>query len=233
MCVVVLVVYGWRMMRGGASMSQKILVTAGAVPLIFFAATLLHKRGNGNWPIFAYLPATLLIGQYLSENWNGRRAWFARTGVVVALIILIVIHLPELFMTISPKLGNPQWDRLFGWRELAQKVQENRLGSPVYATDYEYASELMFYLPNHPTVWPLSDELLGVHRPTAFDQFAGYTSPESHQRVLLVRKLHDYGDNGDLLLTNEGHFTHLDATHWPFVEFGRTIRTNLITIGTK
>jgi hypothetical protein len=141
--------------------------------------------------------------------------------------------MPEVFMKISPKLGNPQWDRLFGWRELAEQVQERRGGSPVYATDYEYASEMTFYLPEHPTVWPLSDELLGVHRPTAFDQIEGYTPPAAHERVLLVRKLHDYGDNGDLILKNQGQFTHLEPITWPFVEFGRTIRTNLITIGTK
>jgi 4-amino-4-deoxy-L-arabinose transferase-like glycosyltransferase len=233
MSVMVLGIYGWRMVRGRASMYEKLLVATGAVPLIFFAATLLHKRGNGNWPIFAYLPATMLIGQYLSENWKGRRAWWARTGAVVALAILIVIHLPEFFMTISPKLGNPQWDRLYGWRELAGEVQQYRRGSPVYATDYEYASELTFYLPDHPTVWPLADDLLGVHRPTVFDQVLGYTPPSAHQRVLLVRKLHDYGDNGDLLLANQGRFTHLDKIRWPTVEYGRTMRVNLITIGTK
>jgi 4-amino-4-deoxy-L-arabinose transferase-like glycosyltransferase len=238
LCVAALGIFGWRMIRGRTSMNQKLLVVSGALPLIFFALTSIHKRGNGNWPLFAYLPATLLVAQYLSEKWDGRRAWWARTGIGVAAVCLIVIHLPEPVMSISPKLGNPQWDRLFGWRELAQKVQDVRQGSPIYTTDYEYASELSFYLPDHPAIWPLSDLRLGDHRPTVFDQIKGYTPPADHARVLLVRMAHDYdhGDKDDTvnkILTNDEHFTNLDLTQFDFVKCGRLVRTNLITIATK
>ncbi len=238
LCVFVLAVFAWRMIRGRATMPQKLLVVCGALPLIFFALTSIHKRGNGNWPLFGYMPATLLAAQYLSENWKGWRTWWARTGVGVAVICLIVIHIPEIMMTISPKLGNPQWDRLFGWRELAQKVQDVRQDSPIYTTDYEYASELTFYLPDHPKVWVLSDQRLGDHRPTVFDQIPGYTPPGDHARILMVRMAHDYdrGDKNDTInqiLVHDEHFTNLDLTQFTFVKCGRDVRTNLITIATK
>jgi dolichyl-phosphate-mannose-protein mannosyltransferase len=238
LCVGVLAIFGWRLVRGRASATQKILVISSALPLIFFALTSIHKRGNGNWPIFGYLPATLLVAQYLSENWNGRRAWWARTGVGVAFACLVVIHIPECIMFISPKLGNPQWDRLFGWRELAEKVQEVRQDSPIYTTDYEYASELTFYLSDHPQIWVLSGQRLGDHRPTVFDQIPGYTAPGTHSRILMVRMAHDYdhGDKNDTInqiLVNDEHFTNLDLTQFAFVKYGRLVRTNLITIATK
>jgi hypothetical protein len=137
------------------------------------------------------------------------------------------------FMTLDPKLGNPEWDRLFGWRELAQEVQKYREGSPIYTTDYEYASELSFYLQDHPSIWPLTDDLLGVHRPTVFDQIPGYAAPSVYPRVLLVRMKHDYGDKGDDLLRDDEHFTQLQTNEWGYVYCGRTIRTSLITVATK
>jgi 4-amino-4-deoxy-L-arabinose transferase-like glycosyltransferase len=239
LCVFVLGVYWF---RRGLTMQRRILLLAATVPLVFFAASALHKRGNGNWPIFAYFPATLLVADYLSENWAGRRNWWAQVSVKVALVALVLIHFPELFMAINPRLGNPQWDRLFGWRELAANVDAVRGNSPVYATDYEYASELSFYLPGHPMVWPLPIE---PTRPTAFDDIPGYIAPQLFDRAVLVRRLHDdMKDVGDELLQippwanqlpggQTSYFPHLE--HYPFqsVKLRRTIRLSMTTVASK
>jgi 4-amino-4-deoxy-L-arabinose transferase-like glycosyltransferase len=227
---VILGIFVWVMgvywMRRGLPAHLKIILIAGTFPLVFFAFTSLHKRGNGNWPIFAYFPLTLLAAQYLSENWAGRRANIATFGVKVALISTILIHLPELFMPAG--IGNPQWFRIFGWRELAQKVDPLRQGSPVYTTDYEYASELSFYLPDHPLIWPVRAE-----RPTIFDQLPGYQPPGAFDRIVLVRLEHKT-DQADLAANLfKDNFNHVQTIEWDFSKYGHLIRTSLISVYTK
>jgi 4-amino-4-deoxy-L-arabinose transferase-like glycosyltransferase len=204
----------------------KIILVAGTLPLVFFALTSFHKRGNANWPIFAYFPLTLLVAEYLSENWAGRRAHVATFGVKVALGSMILIHLPDLFMPIG--VGNPQWFRIFGWRELAQKVDPMRQGSPVFTTDYEYASELSFYLPDHPLIWPVRAE-----RPTVFDQLPGYQPPGAFDRIVLVRLEHKT-DQADLAANLfKDNFNHVQTIEWDFKKYGHLIRTSLISVYTK
>jgi hypothetical protein len=87
---------------------------------------------------------------------------------------------------VAPQVGSPQWDHLYGWKDLAQReVEPLRLDSPVFTGDYEYASELSFYLPTRPDVRPLPD----ASRPTAFDFFGVQTMPTDFNRVVLVRRL--------------------------------------------
>ena len=182
-CVTALLVY-WS--RKDNPMTVRILLYAATTPLVFFAISAIRRRVEGNWPMFAYFPAIMLFARYLGERAHRRRVFWAELAVVVAACMTIVLHAPDLVWKISPRLGSPQWDHLYGWRDLAQwEVEPLRLDSPVFTGDYEYASELSFYLPTQPDVRPLPDPT----RPTAFDFFGDEISPESFDRVVLVRRL--------------------------------------------
>jgi 4-amino-4-deoxy-L-arabinose transferase-like glycosyltransferase len=182
-CIAAQAVY-WR--RKNNSMGVRILLFSATVPLIFFGWSATRRRVEANWPMFAYFPAVILYAKYLAEEWTPARVFWAEVAIKIAIVATIAIHFPQLFWKISPKIGSPQWDNMFGWRDLAvTEIDPLRLGSPVFTADYEYAAELSFYLPKQPVVWPLIDPA----RATAFDFFEEYPSPQSFARVLLVRRL--------------------------------------------
>jgi hypothetical protein len=168
-------------------MPVRILLFAATTPLVFFAISAIRRRPEINWPMFAYFPAVILYARYLGESWRRPRKTWAEAAILVSLAFSVVLHAPRLVWKLSPNLGSPQWDHLYGWRDLAErKVEPLRLDSTVCAADYEYASELSFYLPTRPEVRPLADPT----RPTAFDFFGdGESSPLSLSRVVLVRRL--------------------------------------------
>ncbi|MGD0540462.1 MAG: glycosyltransferase family 39 protein [Tepidisphaeraceae bacterium] len=182
-CLTGLAIY-WR--RKNNPMPIRILLFAATVPLLFFGWSATHRRVEANWPMFAYFPAVILFARYLAENWSPRRVFWAELAIITAFVATVAIHCPELFWKLSPKMGTPQWDNLFGWRDLAtREVEPLRLDSPVFAADYGYAAELSFYLPTRPDVRPLADPT----RATAFDFFGDQASPRSFARVVLVRRL--------------------------------------------
>lgn len=182
-CLAALLIY-WP--RKNNPMHIRILLFSATAPLVFFGCSATHRRVEANWPMFAYFPAIILFAEYLAENWSRRRVLWAEVAVVIAFVATIAIHFPELAWKLSPKLGSPQWDNLFGWRDLAvREVEPLRLGSPVFTADYEYAAELSFYIPTQPDIRPLVDPA----RPTAFDFFGNYPAPQSFARVVLVRRL--------------------------------------------
>jgi hypothetical protein len=221
----VLWVYAWRRRN---PMYIRILWLSAVLPLLFFAVSALHHRPEANWPMFAYLPGTLLIGLYLGESWTRRRDAWARLALVVALIGTIFIHAPEAGWALFPKLHMPPWEQQFGWRELAAKVDPLRQGSPVYSVDYSYASELTFYLSGRPQVWPLpySD------RPTAFDEMPGYPPVGQFDRVIEVRKqLAGVTMVNDWRVTN--YLPHVEVIQFDATKLGHLVRRNLITIATR
>jgi undecaprenyl-diphosphatase len=183
LCVAVMVIYA---RRGGKSMGVRVLVFSAATPLVFFALSAIRRHVEGNWPMFAYLPGVLLVSRYLGEKWSRPRVFWAELAVIVAGVMTIALHLPAVIWRFAPSVGTPQWDHLYAWSDLARLgVEPLRMDSPVFAADYEYASELSFYLPDRAEVWPLADPT----RKTAFDFFGGEPDPQSFGRVVLVRRL--------------------------------------------
>ena len=171
---------------GGNSMSVLILLFAATTPLVFFGISAVRRHVEGNWPMFAYVPGVLLISKYLGESWERPRVFWAELALIVALVMTVVMHAPALVWKVAPSISTPQWDHLYGWSELARNgVEPMRQDSPIFGADYEYASELSFYLPDKPQVWPLADQT----RKTAFDFFGGQSDPQSYARVVLVRRI--------------------------------------------
>jgi len=172
----------------------RILLFSTLVPLIYFAyAAIGRKRIEGNWPVFAYVPMTLLIVGYVSQTClRDRIRWF-KLAVIVALAGTILINVPEVAWMIYPKMHASKWDEPFGWRELAThvnlKAQANGFAD-IFTSDYEYAAELSFYLPGQPTIFPLE----GSDRPTEYDYMSPHPTAAQSPRIVYVRKHEDGPD---------------------------------------
>src|SRR6201992_4384411 len=50
--------------RGSNPMTVRLLLFAAATPLIVFFLSAIRRRVGGNWPMFAYIPAVLLVSRY-------------------------------------------------------------------------------------------------------------------------------------------------------------------------
>ena len=135
------------------------LACLGAPVFVFFCLLSLKAKVQGNWAVCAWLTPTVLWCGILSEmrpasakRWIG--AVIATSGLLTVLFLS-----PGLRWKLGIRLP-PDGDlsnTATGWRETAARVQQvrremERDGRPVFvaANDYQYASEMAFYLPDHP-----------------------------------------------------------------------------------
>jgi hypothetical protein len=197
---------------------------------VFFGISAVRRHVEGNWPMFAYVPGVLLVSKYLGEKWEQPRVFWAELAVMVALVMTVVMHAPSLVWRVAPSVGTPQWDHLYGWSELAKNgVEPVREDSPIFAADYEYASELTFYLADRPEVWPLADPT----RKTAFDFFPGKTDPQSYSRVVLVRRIpKGYDAAAGWPALGPGYDYSLLSGFRQF-KYGREIRRSLVEVAQR
>ncbi len=219
-------------------MVERILLCSATLTLSFFALASIRHRGEINWPGFAYLPLSLLIGLYLSSHWQGKRTGWARAGIVVAAVMTAGLHAPEAIGLIHrPVLSRIeptgrltlQWkpvemsklDDLFGWREMGQAIEQARQGSAVAAGNYRDASEAAFYTPGQPEVWSVYTP---GDRLTAFDFFPNRPAYESMASVLFVGK-----SPHPLAKT----FPSLKSTPWAAVVRGRVLRKRELTLACR
>ena len=182
LCAMALGVY-WS--RRGLPMVQRILLLASTLPLAVVAISSLRQRPEINWPVFAYLPALLLVGFYLAEHWTARIARAARVAIAVELLFTIVMHIPQLFWVAAPQIPTSAWDQQYGWPQLAAETVRRAGNLPVITGQYQDASELSFYMPGHPMIWPLPY----FKRLTAFDFFPGYVPASAYPQILVVAKI--------------------------------------------
>jgi len=186
LCIFVLAVY-WS--RRGLQMVERILLLAATIPLATIAVSAFRQRPEINWPVFAYFPALLLVGLYLADHWTPRLVTTARVAIIVELVFTILLHLPQLFWAVAPRISVAAWDQQYGWPQLAAETTRRAGDLPVIATQYQDASELSFYMPDHPMIWPVPYS----KRPNAFDFFPGYVPASAYPRILVVAKISKTG----------------------------------------
>jgi len=222
--ILAVLVIGCRQWRATPTHLRMILLSAG-LPLLFFAGCALRKKPEANWPVFCYFPGTLLVGAYLAGNWAGRRRFWAKLAVQVALVGTLLISVPELVWRIDSSLRTPQWDEMFGWRELARRVDKLAQVRPVLGQDYRYAAELEFYLPGQPPVWQVED--WRALRRTQYDYFPGpRPNPDRYASYVLVRRwMPD--------LPSSGSYNQYSVYSFPWTVNGHHVRTSWIGISHK
>jgi 4-amino-4-deoxy-L-arabinose transferase-like glycosyltransferase len=148
-------VRGWRERRQVATDDRALLLLiAGAVPLVFFAAASLRSLVKMNWPAPAYWPLIMLgVWSILRERGADRRFAFGLASSASLLIVAVA-----LIATPNLPLGDANlWS---GWRQGAAHVARLEASlrargedSFVFSPSYKISSMLEFYLPGQPRVY--------------------------------------------------------------------------------
>jgi 4-amino-4-deoxy-L-arabinose transferase-like glycosyltransferase len=146
------------------SPEEQFLMLMGPVLLLGILLLGFVQKVQGNWPMPFYFSAlVLLCGQVLSGSWKQS----LKIGVCVGyLMVLLTYALPVLIQTFN--LNNTRVDptaRFRHWEEVAksiqaerQKVLPNAEGTLFITLGHRFlASQLAFYLPDHPLVYRYED----------------------------------------------------------------------------
>ena len=193
----------WRRLRQLPD-DQRLLLGCSTLILVFFGLTSLRHPAEANWPVFAYLPLTILLAIWGASRTDLRKMRWLRAGVAVAAVCTIVLHVPEVILLSGKGVARiadvSGWqalarkadafsvariDDLFGWQELAKKVDAVRGDSVVVCNRYGDAAELSFYMAGRPTAWCVNYD---NGRPSAFESFEGYPDLTKVPSVLAVSK---------------------------------------------
>jgi len=173
--VIVVLIYYWRRHRDLGQLDRLLLWT-GTAPLVFFALAMLPSHHTEpNWPAFAYVPISLLIGRWLIEKPSPERFAWVRGGVQVSAAVLagmLVMFAPPVTQRLVrlPFHVPHAISDFTGWPKFAHwmSTQSEQAGRAIVVTNrHQDAGEGAFYMPGQHEVW--SDGI--GSRPNAFDYF--------------------------------------------------------------
>jgi hypothetical protein len=158
--LIVAMLWCWRNWRT-ANVQMRYLFLFSAPALILFQGLAARQYVNENWPAVFYLSAFVLGASVASNNekfgvWM-QRGWKFGAGLIVILYAFVPL-IPVLGWTGSKKLDPAVSMR--GWHEAAAIIGEMLANVPdpertfVLVLDHRnYASQMAFHLPQHPTVY--------------------------------------------------------------------------------
>jgi len=138
-----------RTIRRGKDVRTRLLGVVGAATLLFFAFTSLRHKVEVNWPSMAW-PILLILLELHVQRLGGWSLRALRTGVIVAAVAMVVLSMPPAFLLRLHPGG--ALGAVGGWEPLASKIDSMAKGLPIYATRYQDAGLLAFYLPGRPYV---------------------------------------------------------------------------------
>ncbi|WP_111323341.1 ArnT family glycosyltransferase [Algoriphagus chordae] len=151
-----------------------------------------------NWPIFSYVGLPILISAWVvnqSEKWLKIRNW--AVGISICLPLILILPDFTFFKSIPPiKKGEKQlFRRMSGYDPLSKRVDflQDSLNLKdvfIFSETYHMASELSFYLKDHPQtymlnmgarrnqfdLWPGMDQFVGKNKTGIFVSW-NYDSP--------------------------------------------------------
>jgi len=212
---------------------MRLILISAMVPLLFFAAVSLRHKPEANWPMFAFLPATVLLADWMTRTARPlAQRWFP-VAIIVAAVMAVGAQIPEMIELVPTRIlpNIPStWEDLFGWREMGRELDELCIGGVVYCTTYENAGEASFYMSGHPDVWMMDSD-----RDTAFDFFPGRPDPASLGLVVCVRNLRRTpGPEGPLPpeLKAAG-LDKIEIVHWQASALGRVVRRREFLLAEK
>jgi len=137
----------------------KFLFWFSAPVIIFFFAKSLQGKVQPNWAMTGYITGIIAFSRVFLKGWKGKSRTLriaVAAGIAISLAVVVVAHYPSKFH-VPPKL-DPSY-RLRGWDALGKQVDELRdemkeKGNVfVFSDSYQMASELAFYMKDHPTTY--------------------------------------------------------------------------------
>jgi 4-amino-4-deoxy-L-arabinose transferase-like glycosyltransferase len=182
---------------------DRLLLLTGSAPLLLFGVAALKSHGEINWPAFAYVPISLLLGKWVADRPATRLGWL-RLGWQVALGCTVVIEVMSapIILPALHRAGVPlpaSMVELTGWEAWGKALGKSAGGASIVCNRHQDAAEATFYVPGRPNVWCDS---IGT-RPAAYDYFDEKPDFSTLNRVLFI------GGNRDLFMAKFG-YTHAE-----------------------
>ena len=199
-----------------------LLLVCTSLPLfLYFMQLSLRTKVQANWPMAVYLSGTILAVEFVWDRIkSGDVGWkvMAWVGVIACFAFSLAIHVHAIKPIVPYLAGRDITDQLYGWRELAAKVDEEKaaIGGPgirIIARKYQIASELYFYMKGQPR--PLCANYSG--RGNQFDIWNDFPEFEGGSAILV--------DDSDLSSRFKTHFAGVKEIE-PFrvIRDGRVIK---------
>jgi hypothetical protein len=169
---VVVMANGWKSWRRLDEV-DRILLCCATLPLVLFGLASMRKLGEMNWPMFAYVPASLMIGRYLAARPTASAAKWVWEGCKIALAFTLALHLlllpgaTRVLNRLHVHVPHNLLDVTDRWRRFGRGLGRVANGLPVVCNRHQDAAEASFYMPDQPDVW--CDSV--ASRPTAYDFF--------------------------------------------------------------
>jgi hypothetical protein len=190
-----------RGLRDRADARRRMLAIVSALTVLFFVYSAWQRRAEVNWLAPAYIPAVALLASTVgTRTWD---RWLA-AGCALGTLAIAVVYLQSLSPVFPISARRDMTARNAGFRELAQAVAAardslRRGGATVLvaAQKYQDASELAYWLPDHPEVTSIN---IG-YRPNQYDLWLSpVDEAKSGSDLLLVGP----ADVDTLVTTNPG-----------------------------
>jgi len=220
------IVSHWRKWSQLELPAQMVLLSA-TLPLLFFGVFSLRHRPEVNWPVFAYLPMTAVLAQWIVQEAKAQLWQWLGIGLAVAAGAMVIGQVPEIVLLIPTRMLATipsRWEDMFGWQDYGRALGDRAGAATVYCTSYENAAEAAFYMPGRPEVWTISTD-----RPTAYDFFAGRPDPASLARVLCVTRA---GASDDVPTELRG-FANISREPWQTTALDRVVRRRRFIIAQR
>ncbi len=195
----------------------RLILSAATLPILLFAYSSFRKKVEGNWPAIAFVPTVVLAASWIAQQMPGREKLLG-TAIRVSLVMAVFVHVPEL--ALLARLRIPVANEVIGWRQFAAEVDEFSKGDPVFASNYQNASELSFYMKGQPEVWSMNFN----RRSNAFDYFDGKPDLSQLDSAVFV--------GGDPRLINQ-YFTVESTKVIQNTYLGQQIRRRTLTRAVK
>lgn len=138
-----------RTLRRGTDPRTRLLAVAACTMLAFFAFSSLRHKVEVNWPTAAW-PILLILLVLHVQRLGGKAAELLRVGVIVSAVFTVVINMPPAFLARLNK--HAPAGSVGGWKQLAREAKKRAGNTPIYATRYQDAARLAFYVPGRPWV---------------------------------------------------------------------------------
>lgn len=185
---------GGALAGGGAWFSQRkreclLLFCMSAPVLLFFLVKSGQGKVQGNWAAAGYFTAFIATGGIWDEIYSrykrGRGLGRSVLTVLICCALLLsfvattAVHYPRLLTMAGMKrvLQKAPYNRIVGWegagRAVGEAYREMERRNPTFIIGgtYQTASELAFYIPDHPTLYNI---YLGNRRMNQYDIWPGF-----------------------------------------------------------
>jgi 4-amino-4-deoxy-L-arabinose transferase-like glycosyltransferase len=128
----------------------KFLIIFSAIPLLFFAITSYKSLAEMNWPLCSYPALAVLTSAYLFNNEKFKK-YFLYPSISFCLFLIFIIYFHGIFRILPLEKFNPTWvltdptNWFYGWKEFAWFIDEQSFEYPIFTTNHQLASELIYY----------------------------------------------------------------------------------------